>query len=203
MVSSRSPLLTEPHCGAGPTSLDPVPSRFHRPTAAPLIPPEAHWHKYRRSFISYPNATRSSNIYVHRLKNKIGMHPVPTAELSLSGAKGYLIGFLNEGIKTIYWISLVFILLSYPSEVSPGVFNCAFACLGPHYFLRCRSNTLLRDLPLHTCTLAKVSVLYHGLAHLTFGPVCLLRRSENGNGTVVPIAKGFVVVTRLGGWGNP
>ncbi|KAF9518023.1 hypothetical protein BS47DRAFT_1389464 [Hydnum rufescens UP504] len=49
----------------------------------------------------YPSATRSDNICIHRLKNKIGTHPVPTAEVSLNGAKGYLIGFLNEGIKTI------------------------------------------------------------------------------------------------------
>lgn len=39
-------------------------------------------------------------------------------------------------------------------------------------------QTLLKDLPLHTHTLAKVSVLYRALTHLTFGTVALLGRAE-------------------------
>jgi alkylation response protein AidB-like acyl-CoA dehydrogenase len=69
-------------------------------------------------------------------------------------------------------------------------------------------GTLLRDLPLHTYTLAKVSVLYRALAHLTFGVVCLLGRSENGNATredsamlrlLTPVAKGFAASYAVGG----
>jgi alkylation response protein AidB-like acyl-CoA dehydrogenase len=159
----------------------------------------------------YPSATRSNNIYVHRLKNKIGTHPVPTAELSLNGAKGYLIGSLNEGVKTISPVLNITRLHSAILSVS-NLSRC-LQIARSYASVRTISSsaggdTLLRDLPLHTFTLAKVAVLYRALTHLTFGVVCLLGRSENGNATMeenamlrllTPVAKGFVASYAVGG----
>jgi alkylation response protein AidB-like acyl-CoA dehydrogenase len=49
-----------------------------------------------------PRTNENNNgILVHRLKNKFGTHPVPTAELSLNGSEAYLVGPLNQGVKSI------------------------------------------------------------------------------------------------------
>jgi hypothetical protein len=148
---------------------------------------------------------RSNNMYVHRLKTKTGTHPVPTAELSLNEAKGYLIGFLNEGtISPVLHITRLHSAILSVSSLSLFVQIARSVRI---ISSSAGADALLRDLPLHTYTIAKVSVLYHGLTHLTFGVVCLLGRSENGNGTVeetamlrlfVPVAKGFVVRYAVG-----
>ncbi|KAF9518027.1 hypothetical protein BS47DRAFT_1482967 [Hydnum rufescens UP504] len=163
----------------GPTSLGSRSlSLFIVPLRLPLIPspPRSTLHKYRRSFISLSKCNAFEQYIRSPPQEQIGTHPVPTTEVSLNGAKGYLIGFLNEGIKTIYWVSLAFILLSCPSQVSPGVFKL---------------RVLFSAIP-WTCT------------PLTFGVVCLLERSENGNGTTEEsamlrlfalVAKGFMAST--------
>ena len=159
----------------------------------------------------YSNATRPNNIHVHRLKNKIGTHPVPTAELSINGATGYLIGSLNEGIKTISPVLNITRLHSAILSIS-SLSRC-LQIARSYASVRvipssAGGGTLLRDLPLHTYTLAKVSVLYRALTHLTFGVVCLLGRSENGNATreesamlrlLTPVAKGFAASYAVGG----
>lgn len=43
----------------------------------------------------------SNSIQVRRLKNKIGTHIVPTAELALNGTTTNLIDPLNQGVKNI------------------------------------------------------------------------------------------------------
>lgn len=68
--------------------------------------------------------------------------------------------------------------------------------------------TLLRDLPLHTHTLAKISVLYRALLQMTFGTIALLGRAEYGNATpdelamlrlLTPLVKGYVATYAVGG----
>ena len=67
---------------------------------------------------------------------------------------------------------------------------------------------MLRDLPLHTHTLAKVSVLYRALMQMTFGTIALLGRAENGNALpedltmlrlFTPLVKGYVATYAVGG----
>lgn len=67
---------------------------------------------------------------------------------------------------------------------------------------------MLRDLPLHTHTLAKVSVLYRALMQMTFGTITLLGRAENGNALpedlamlrlFTPLVKGYVATYAVGG----
>jgi len=43
----------------------------------------------------------SNGVLVHRLKNKIGTHALPTAELSLDRTEANLIGPVNQGVKNI------------------------------------------------------------------------------------------------------
>jgi alkylation response protein AidB-like acyl-CoA dehydrogenase len=155
--------------------------------------------------------TRPNNIHLHRLKNKIGTHPVPTAELDINGAKGYLVGPLNQGVKGI------------SSVLNITRMHCAIASTS--YLSRClqiarsyahvrvitsqsTGGALLKDLPLHTYTLAKVSVLYRALVHMVFGVIHLLGKTENGNATkdeeallrlLTPVAKGFTASFAVAG----
>jgi alkylation response protein AidB-like acyl-CoA dehydrogenase len=46
-------------------------------------------------------SSMSNGILVHRLKNKIGTHALPTAELSLERTEANLIGHVNQGVKNI------------------------------------------------------------------------------------------------------
>ncbi|GAV99913.1 acyl- dehydrogenase [Lentinula edodes] len=48
-----------------------------------------------------PGSSISNGIRVHRLKNKIGTHALPTAELSLEQTFAYLVGSPNQGVKNI------------------------------------------------------------------------------------------------------
>ena len=42
-----------------------------------------------------------NDIEVHRLKNKMGTKALPTAELTLNGTPGYLVGEIGQGVKNI------------------------------------------------------------------------------------------------------
>ena len=63
------------------------------------------------------------------------------------------------------------------------------------------SPRLLRDTPIHMSVLAEVATIYHALAHLTFGTVTLLGKSECGTADIeeevrlrllTPVVKAFV-----------
>ena len=45
--------------------------------------------------------TEFNGVRIQRLKNKMGTKGLPTAELELSGMRGYLIGKEGEGVKEI------------------------------------------------------------------------------------------------------
>ncbi|GLB38330.1 putative acyl-CoA dehydrogenase, C-terminal domain [Lyophyllum shimeji] len=126
-----------------------------------------------------PPAT-SNNIFVHRLKNKIGTQIVPTAELSLEGSEAYLIGNLNEGVKSISPVLNITRVWSAVGSVG-GLRRCLAIATA---YAKVRSinggTRLLQDSPLHVSQLAAINVLYRALTHLTFGAVRLLGKSECG-----------------------
>ncbi|KAF8316582.1 acyl-CoA dehydrogenase/oxidase C-terminal [Clavulina sp. PMI_390] len=134
------------------------------------------------------SAALSSNngILIHRLKSKVGTWPVPTAELSLNQTLGCRIGELNQGVKLITPVLNITRIHSAIDSVSylarclqiakayAGVREVASASAGGGP----AGRALLRDVPLHTHTLAKVEVTYRALLQLVFGAVTLLGRVE-------------------------
>ncbi|KAF8158133.1 acyl-CoA dehydrogenase/oxidase [Crassisporium funariophilum] len=142
----------------------------------------------------------SNNVLVHRLKNKIGTHALPTAELSLESAEGYLIGALGKGVKSI--TPVLNITRLWSSVTSVGNLRKCLAIATEYAKVRAiQSGTLLlKDAPIHVEQLASVNVLYRALAHLTFGVVGLLGKVECGTATpeehlrlrmLTPVAKGY------------
>ncbi|RPD55029.1 hypothetical protein L227DRAFT_588665 [Lentinus tigrinus ALCF2SS1-6] len=96
-------------------------------------------------------------VRMHRLKNKVGTHGVPTAELELRGTRAWLLGPPGEGVKCI--AQMLNITRVHSAVHSVGSLQRAG----------------VRGVPLHVAALAEVS-----LAHLTFGAAVLLGKSECG-----------------------
>ena len=142
----------------------------------------------------------SNGILTHRLKEKIGTHILPTAELSLNNTEGYLISPLNEGIKSIAPVLNTTRIHSAVSSV--GYLRRCLAIAQSYSKVRAiqGGRVLLRDVPLHVEELAKISLLYRALTHLVFGAVHLLGKSECGVATaeeetrlrmLTPVIKAF------------
>lgn len=157
---------------------------------------------------------------MHRLKNKIGTHTLPTAELSLEGAQAYLIGAPNQGIKNIAPVLNITRLWSAIGSV--GALRRCLAIATAYARVRTVRGgaLLLSDAPLHVAQLAGVALVYRALTHLTFGAVRLLGKAECGVAMpdelrrlrmLTPTAKAFVAekacagmeeaMTALGGAG--
>lgn len=120
----------------------------------------------------------SNKIYIHRLKNKIGTHVVPTAELSLEGAEAYLIGPLNQGVKCIS--PVLNITRVWSATCSVGGLRKCLAIATSYAKVRAidGGKRLLADDPLHISQLASINLLYRALTHFTFGVILLLGKSE-------------------------
>ncbi|KAF8503214.1 acyl-CoA dehydrogenase/oxidase [Hysterangium stoloniferum] len=151
----------------------------------------------------------SNGIFVHRLKDKFGTHALPTAELSLNNTAAYLLSPLNQGVRTIAPVLNITRIHSAVSLV--GGLSRALAIARSYAKVRSITSRaanstspvqqLLMHTPLHVALLAKVGVTYQALAHLAFGTVALLGRSECGVADsdeetrlrlLTPVVKAFV-----------
>ncbi|KJA16474.1 hypothetical protein HYPSUDRAFT_206963 [Hypholoma sublateritium FD-334 SS-4] len=162
----------------------------------------------------------SNNIRVHRLKNKIGTHILPTAELTLESTEGYLIGELGKGIKNISPVLNITRLWSATASI--GNLRKCLAIATSYAKVRSiqSGKLLLQDAPIHVEQLASVNLVYRALTHLTFGVVGLLGKAECGTATLseqrrlrmlTPVAKAYAAekactameeaMTALGGAG--
>lgn len=120
----------------------------------------------------------SNKVYLHRLKEKIGTHALPTAELSLEGSEAYLIGELNQGVKNITPVLNIARVWSSITSLS-GLRRCLAIATSYADVRRIQSGTrLLRDTPLHVAQLVTISLTYRALTHLTFGVIRLMGKAE-------------------------
>lgn len=142
----------------------------------------------------------SNNVLVHRLKNKIGTHILPTAELSLEFAEGHLIGALGKGVKNISPVLNITRLWSATASIG-NLRKCLAIATSYAKVRAIHSGTiLLKDTPIHVEQLASVNILYRALTYLTFGVVGLLGKVECGKATadeerrlrmLTPVAKAY------------
>lgn len=123
----------------------------------------------------------SNGILIQRLKNKFGTKSLPTAELELSGTRGYLIGQEGQGIQEISTILNITRLYSAVSAVGYLGRGLAIA----RSFARVREagagkgkRLMLKDSPLHMNTIARIAGEYHSLNLFTFFGAWLLGISE-------------------------
>ncbi|KAF6766547.1 acyl-CoA dehydrogenase domain-containing protein [Ephemerocybe angulata] len=150
----------------------------------------------------------SNNIFLHRLKDKIGTHALPTAELSLEGTRGYLISPLNKGVKSI--TPVLNITRVWSAVTSTGhLRKCLEVATSYAGVRRVKSGQeLLADNVVHVERLAKVNLLYRALVHMVFGVVQLMGKVENNPGgedegrrlrMLTPVVKAFAAEKATGG----
>lgn len=121
---------------------------------------------------------RLQNITVHRLKDKLGTHALPTAELTLEGAPAELVGDLGNGVKKIS--SLFNITRIYNACCAVAGMRRGIALARDYATKRRAFGKTLSEHPLHVQTLAELQVEYEGCFHLLFKTVELLGLDEAG-----------------------
>ena len=129
-------------------------------------------------YVEVRNPDGSMNgVGVNRLKDKLGTRMVPTAELTLDGARATPLMGLKDGIKNIT-----------PMLTVTRTWNavCAVAAMGRALMLakdyarrRIAFGAPLIQKPLHVDTLAAMEAEYQGAFLITFRAVELLGKEEN------------------------
>ena len=142
------------------------------------------------------SAGELKDIFVHRLKDKLGTRALPTAELSLQGTPARRVGEPGKGVKQIATVLNITRLYNVSSAVS---YMRRGLALARDYAGRRRAfGKLLADQPLHRETLAELDTEYTGGLHLVLHLAVLLGRSETGEASaaeemllrlLTPIAK--------------
>lgn len=128
---------------------------------------------------TYPTPL-SNGVRMHRLKNKFGTHGVPTAELELENTRGWLIGELGQGVKTVATVLNVTRILS--ALHLSGSLQRSISIARSYALVRTidGGKTLLSNAPLHVATLADATLLYRAVTYMAFGTIELLGKSECG-----------------------
>jgi alkylation response protein AidB-like acyl-CoA dehydrogenase len=120
----------------------------------------------------------NNNIFVNRLKDKLGTRKVPTAELTLDGAIATPVNGLDGGIRNI--TPMLNITRTWNAVCAISGMRRGLALARDYATRRVQFGAKLSDKPLHTDTLAGLQAEYEASFHLVFRGVALLGREENG-----------------------
>jgi hypothetical protein len=135
-------------------------------------------------------------IRVHRLKDKLGTHALPTAEISLEGTPAVLVGEPGRGVRTI--APVLTITRVWNTFCAASLMRRAVALAVDYARHREAFGRVLIDQPLHVETLAALEVETRGALQLVFHLALLLGREESAEATederallrlLVPVAK--------------
>ncbi|WP_284348109.1 acyl-CoA dehydrogenase family protein [Roseisolibacter agri] len=121
---------------------------------------------------------RLPGLVVHRLKEKLGTHALPTAELTLDGTPARLVGGAGEGVRRI--ATLFNVTRVWNAACAAGGMRRAVTLARDYASRRVAFGKLLRDHPLHAETLAAMEVEARGALQLVLHVAALLGREECG-----------------------
>ena len=119
-----------------------------------------------------------NNILIHRLKDKMGTHALPTAELTLNGTPAQMIGPEGQGVKTI--ATILNITRLYNSICSISQARRALDYLQSYSKVRIAFGRVISEQPLHKKLLTDLENQFTRLFNLTFYAVSLLGKEEAG-----------------------
>jgi acyl-CoA dehydrogenase len=119
-----------------------------------------------------------NGIRVERLKDKLGTRKVPTAELTLDGARAELVGDTRHGTRNIE--PMLTVTRAWNSVTSVSFMRRALALARSYAHRRSAFGVKLQDLPLHVDTLAGLEAETRGAFLLAFELVELMGRQEAG-----------------------
>jgi alkylation response protein AidB-like acyl-CoA dehydrogenase len=117
-----------------------------------------------------------NGVAVNRLKDKLGTRMVPTAELTLDGARAIPVAGITSGIKNI--TPMLAITRTWNAVCAVSGMRHAIALARDYATRRVAFGAPLKDKPLHADTLAGMQAEFEGAFQLTFRAVELLGRDE-------------------------
>ncbi|KAI2602740.1 acyl-CoA dehydrogenase/oxidase [Hypoxylon sp. NC1633] len=123
-------------------------------------------------------ATELNGIRIQRLKNKMGTKGLPTAELELRGARGWLIGQEGKGVKEIS--SILNITRIHTAAASVSYWSRGLAVCRAFSKVRRAGGRFLYDYPQHVKWMAVETVKYWAATQFCFFGIALLGVSEQG-----------------------
>ena len=135
-------------------------------------------------------------IGVNRLKDKLGTRKLPTAELTLDGARAIPVGELKNGTRNIS--PMLNVTRTWNAVTAVSFVRRGLALARDYAQKREAFGTEIINHPLHQETLADVQSTYEGMFHLSFRLAELLGKDEAGTITddekallrlLTPIAK--------------
>ncbi len=119
-----------------------------------------------------------NRIRIHRLKDKLGTRALPTAELTLEGARAQLVGHVGRGVPQI--AALFNVTRIYNACSATSFFRRGLALAADYANRRVAFGKALSEHPLHVETLANLHVELAAAFHLTFHVTELLGKTECG-----------------------
>ncbi|HEX4452005.1 MAG TPA: acyl-CoA dehydrogenase family protein [Kofleriaceae bacterium] len=134
---------------------------------------------------------RLRNIFVNRLKDKLGTRKVPTAELTLDGAPATIVGAPSDGVRQI--TPMLAITRTWNAVSAASAMRRGLALAKDYARRRTAFGALLVDKPLHADTLAGLEAEYAGAFCLAFRSAALIGakgdHEERLSRALIPIAK--------------
>lgn len=127
-----------------------------------------------------------NGIRINRLKEKLGTHALPTAELTLDGTLATLVGEPGNGVKKI--ASLFNITRIYNACSAVGYMRRAIALARDYAQKRKVMGRYLSEQGLHLETLSDMQVTFEACFHLVFHTVELLGKDETGQASESELA---------------
>jgi alkylation response protein AidB-like acyl-CoA dehydrogenase len=121
---------------------------------------------------------RLQNIYIHRLKDKLGTRALPTAELTLDGTPARLVGGEGQGVRKM--AALLNITRAYNACCAVGFMRRGLALARDYAGKRRAFGKLLAEQPLHRETLTALHVEFEAGFLLTFRVAELMGKEELG-----------------------
>lgn len=134
-----------------------------------------------------------NGLSVRRLKDKLGTHALPTAELDLAGTLAVPVGGIGDGVRKI--ASMLNITRVHAAVGSVAGIGEGLSLVRDYAGKRSAFGRPLRDLPLHRRWIADVAARYEAFHALSSRAVALLGALEHGSAdpalvrVVLPLTK--------------
>lgn len=124
---------------------------------------------------------RLQGVQVNRLKDKLGTKALPTAELTLQGAVGLMLGEPGDGVRKAS--SLLNVTRLYNSVCCIGAMARGLQLMTSYSLERKAFGKLIADQPLHVETMASIRARAAAATELVFHAVELMGKDECGMAT--------------------
>jgi alkylation response protein AidB-like acyl-CoA dehydrogenase len=141
-----------------------------------------------------PPPSELNGIRIQRLKNKLGTKSLPTAELELKNARGWLIGTEGQGIKEISAVLNITRLTTAAGSVAS--WSRGLAICRAYSKIRKVRGGLLADNPSHLRWMSDETVKYWAGTHFSFLGAALQGASEQDWDQMVANTKATTLIPR-------